>query len=68
MDRRRFLYGLAGSGLATGNFAGDDRVEQVLVMFKCHLDMGFVDTQAAIIRKYFTQFYPQAIAIAESTR
>jgi hypothetical protein len=68
MDRRRFLYGLAGSGLATGNFAGDHSVEQVLVMFKCHLDVGFVDTQAAIIRKYFTRFYPQAIAIAESTR
>jgi len=68
MDRRRFLHGLAGSGLAKGNFAGDEGVEQVLVMFKCHLDVGFVDTQAAIIRRYFTQFYPRAIAIAESTR
>jgi hypothetical protein len=68
MDRRRFLYGLAGTGLAQGKFAGDEQVEQVLVMFKCHLDVGFVDTQAAVIRKYFTRFYPQAIAIAESTR
>jgi hypothetical protein len=68
MDRRRFLYGLAGSGLANGKFAADEQVEQVLVMFKCHLDVGFVDTQAAVIRKYFTRFYPQAIAIAESTR
>jgi hypothetical protein len=68
MDRRRFLYGLAGSGLAKGKFAGDEQVEQVLVMFKCHLDVGFVDTQAAVIRKYFTRFYPQAIAIAESMR
>lgn len=68
MDRRRFLYGLAGTGLAKGKFAGDEQVEQVLVMFKCHLDVGFVDTQAAVIRKYFTRFYPQAIAIAESMR
>jgi len=37
-------------------------------MFKCHLDVGFVDTQAAIIKKYFTQFYPQAIAIAEKNK
>ena len=62
MDRREFLYGLAGAG-----FAADEGVEQVLVMFKCHLDVGFVDTQAAIIKRYFTQFYPQAIAIAERT-
>ena len=63
MDRREFLYGLAAAG-----FAGDESVEQVLVMFKCHLDVGFVDTQAAIIKKYFTQFYPQAIAIAEKNK
>ena len=60
MDRREFLYGLAAA-----RFAGDENVEQVLVMFKCHLDVGFVDTQAAIIKKYFTQYYPRAIAIAE---
>src|SRR4051812_43151696 len=63
MDRREFLYGLAGAG-----FAADEGVEQVLVMFKCHLDVGFVDTQAAIIKRYFTQFYPQAIAIAQRTQ
>lgn len=68
MDRRRFLYGLAGTGFARANFAGDATVEQVLVMFKCHLDVGFIDTQAAIIRKYFKQFYPQAIAVAGETR
>ena len=63
MDRREFLHGLAAAGLA-----GDESVGQVLVMFKCHLDVGFVDTQAAIIKKYFTQFYPQAIAIAEKNK
>jgi uncharacterized protein DUF5054 len=39
-------------------------VKEVLVMFKCHLDVGFVDTQAAIIHKYFTEYYPRAIEIA----
>ena len=46
----------------------DESVQQVLVMFKCHLDVGFIDTQAAVIHKYFAQFYPQAIAIAQQMR
>jgi hypothetical protein len=45
-----------------------ESVKEVLVMFKCHLDVGFVDTQAAIIHKYFTEYYPRAIATAETLR
>jgi hypothetical protein len=37
-------------------------------MFKCHLDVGFVDTQAAIIRKYYDEYFPRAIALAASLR
>jgi hypothetical protein len=37
-------------------------------MFKCHLDVGFVDTQAAIIRKYFDEYYPRAIALCAAMR
>ena len=48
--------------------APDEGVEKVLVMFKCHLDVGFVDTQAAILDRYFKQFYPRAISIAEKMR
>jgi hypothetical protein len=40
-------------------------VERVLVVFMCHLDIGFTDTQANVMRKYFDVFYPQAIATAE---
>ena len=36
-------------------------VRRVLVVFKCHLDVGFTDTQAAVMRKYFDVYYPQAI-------
>ena len=46
----------------------DASVKRVLVMFKCHLDVGFVDTQAAIIRKYFDVYFPRAIDIASSLR
>ncbi len=38
---------------------------RVLVMFKCHLDVGFVDTQAAIMRLYFDHYFPKAIDIGE---
>jgi len=37
-------------------------------MFKCHLDVGFVDTQAAVIRKYFDEYFPHAIQIANTLR
>src|SRR5882757_5216381 len=41
-------------------------VKRVLVMFKCHFDAGFVDTQANVVSKYFKQYFPQAIEIARS--
>ena len=46
----------------------DPKIRRVLVAFKCHLDVGFVDTQANIIRKYFDEFFPKAIQIAAAMR
>jgi hypothetical protein len=43
-------------------------VKRVLAMFKCHFDAGFIDTQTAVVHRYFSQFFPQAIAIAEQSR
>jgi hypothetical protein len=43
-------------------------VKRVLTMFKCHFDAGFIDTQAAVVHRYFSQFFPQAISIAEQSR
>jgi hypothetical protein len=66
---------LAGGALLTaapaGEAAGEAQtastsVKTVLVMFKCHFDLGFIDTQAAVIRRYFEQYYPNAIQIAQS--
>ena len=80
MNRRRFVTNLAGTagGLACGLSCSstaqfevpkpDPTVKRVLAMFKCHLDVGFVDTQAAIIRKYFDQYFPQAIQTAQELR
>src|SRR5579864_6973693 len=44
------------------------RVKRVLAVFKCHLDVGFTDTQANVMRKYFEQYFPQAITTAASLR
>lgn len=44
------------------------QVRRVLAIFKCHLDVGFTDTQAKVIEQYFTQYFPQAIQTAASLR
>src|SRR5271166_2092304 len=44
----------------------DTQVRRVLVMFKCHFDAGFIDTQAAVVHKYFTEYFPNAIDIARA--
>ena len=71
INRRQFVSNLAGAvgALTLGAAAsGAEEVKRVLVMFKCHLDVGFIDTQAAIIRRYFDNFFPQAIQTAATLR
>jgi len=81
MKRRNFISNLLAAG-ALRTFAPqtafggppadsvlpDTEVKRVLVMFKCHLDVGFVDTQANIVRKYFDLYFPQAIQTAAVMR
>ena len=79
MRRREFLKSLAGAALWSGSGlraqqvspvapAPDAGVKRVLVMFKCHFDAGFGDTQAAIVRRYFTDFFPGAMDLATRLR
>ena len=80
MNRRRFVsnlvgaagcvaFGSSGSNAARAQGQSPDlSVKQVLVMFKCHLDVGFIDTQAAVIKRYFEQYFPQAIQTANTLR
>jgi hypothetical protein len=56
-----------GSTLLSPDTANSN-VRRVLVAFKCHLDVGFTDTQAAVIRKYFDVYYPQAIETGAALR
>lgn len=43
-------------------------MKRVLVIFKCHFDAGFGDTQKAIVHRYFAEFFPGAIALANRLR
>jgi hypothetical protein len=75
MQRREFIKSVIalGGGLAAGpafsqQAPPDGEVKRVLVMYKCHFDAGFIDTQAAVVHRYFTEFFPQAIKVAEEMR
>ncbi len=79
MRRREFLSGtiVTAGAAALGKWperaraaAGADTsgVKRVLVTFKCHLDVGFTDTQASVIRKYFQQYFPRTIQTAAAMR
>jgi hypothetical protein len=76
MQRREFIKSVVvlGSAFAAGQGSGfamqapDEQVKRVLVMYKCHFDAGFIDTQAAVVGKYFTQYFPAAIRVAETMR
>jgi len=78
MKRREFVKTMtaAGVGLALRPRAAlaaaaqtvtpDASVKRVLVMFKCHFDAGFIDTQYNVVHKYFNQYFPQAIETARA--
>jgi hypothetical protein len=82
MRRRRFVGNLLAAGAfgalspesASAQQATapppvpDPEVKRVLVMFKCHLDVGFINTQANVVRKYFEQNFPRAIETAAELR
>ena len=78
MQRREFMKSmvLTGGALACrpvfAQGSSVDRppaeVKRVLVMFKCHLDVGFTDTQAGVMRLYFDRYFPKAIQVADDLR
>jgi len=55
-------------GRAPDEVAPDPAVKRVLVMFKCHFDAGFIDTQANVVRWYFERYFPKAIDTAATLR
>ena len=43
-------------------------INRVLVMSSGHFDAGFIDTQAHVVHRYFAEYFPQAIRIAQQMR
>src|SRR6266700_6702962 len=80
MRRRDFIKSALGSALLLRTSgllaqqavppspAPDPNVKRVLVMFKCHFDAGFIDTQTNVVHRYFAEFFPQAIELASQLR
>jgi len=80
MERRKFIKSVLGSALlwkapallalqgASKPPAPDPEVKRVPVMFKCHFDAGFVDTQAAVVHRYFKEYFPRAMELASQLR
>jgi len=80
MRRREFIKSVVGSALlwkapallalqaSSTPPAPDPEVKRVLVMFKCHFDAGFVDTQAAVVHRYFKEYFPRAMDLASQLR
>jgi hypothetical protein len=74
MNRRQFVSSLiaASGGVALAFIDSvpepDPAVKRVLVMFKCHFDAGFINTQAEVVKKYFEQYFPEAIELAGKLR
>ncbi len=74
MERRGFLQGAAAIGAARmipgwmGWGEEPVAVHTVLLVTKCHLDVGFTETQAKVMRRYFDVYYPAAIKVAAGLR
>ena len=45
-----------------------DSTERVFIVSSSHLDLGFADTLVNIVSKYFDNYFPKAIEIAEELR
>ncbi len=63
MHRRAFLQRSALAAAAAA-LPAQPPITRVLLIAKCHLDVGFTQTQALVLRRYFDVYYPQAIATA----
>ena len=54
--------------LALAGSTAPESVERVLLVTKCHLDVGFTNTQHKVVQRYFEIYYPQAMQTAATLR
>jgi Domain of unknown function (DUF5054) len=78
MRRREFVKSLLAAGgalacnsrleMAAAALPAPAEVKRVLVVFMCHLDVGFTNTQAAVVSEYFDKYFPAAMRVAATMR
>ncbi len=77
MRRRELLKGMTAVALGMGlrpssqeAWAEEPKqpVKTVYVIYKCHLDIGYTDTERGVIRTYFDDYLPRAMDTAERLR
>lgn len=51
--------------LFAGQYTANGAVERVHVIFKTHLDVGFTDMAANVIKTYFEEFIPNILSLTE---
>jgi len=77
MDRRKLLQTMTAA--VAGTYLGwkpepllaresPQTVKTVYVVTKCHLDVGFTDTERNVLLTYFHDYFPRAIALSEALR
>ena len=54
--------------LAAGSSPGSPPVEQVVVVFKTHFDIGYTDMASNVVTKYRTTMMDQAIKVVDANR
>src|ERR1039458_7283380 len=59
---------LKNANLKAGPGETNSDVKTVYVIYKCHLDVGFTDTEHGVIRTYFDDYLPRAMDTAETLR
>jgi len=75
IDHREFLRSASAFGGALLLSSGQNLfampstpIKTVYAVFKCHLDLGFTDTQAGVLKKYYLEYFPRAIKTAAALR
>ena len=77
MERRKLLQAVTAA--VAGTYIGwkpealqarepRQTVKIVYVVTKCHLDVGFTDTERNVLLTYFHEYFPRAIALSEALR
>jgi hypothetical protein len=76
MNMKKYLLGilfilasaLCGQAANMPNCEPNTNIEQVFVIFKTHLDVGFTDLSSKVTERYMTEFIPKALDVADQMR